>query len=148
LAVQQLTTGLSSRNQELSDCIQKGLLIDLKPFGVTRIALDINPTFAITTKWGYILADCHQRLVMLDQEGHTVGKFELPGTSTARDNSQITAIAAFAEYGLLIATWSNECGFLYTIDLRSSVTTHVPHQNPAAILNSKSVGAPILATGY
>ncbi|MBA3789598.1 hypothetical protein H0X32_04435 [Patescibacteria group bacterium] len=40
------------------------------------------------------------------------------------DKSQITALAAFAEYGLLIATWSDECGFLYTVDLRPIVTTH------------------------
>ncbi len=136
-----------------------GLLFDLKPFKVTRIALDINPAFVIATKWGYVLADCHRQLVLLDQDGHTLSKFELTDTSTEMDvsipngvlhiapspaitaiphsrmedvshsnenryNSQITAIAAFAEYGLLIATWSDECGFLYTVDLRTTVTTY------------------------
>ncbi len=95
-----------------------GLLIDLKPFKVTPIALDITPAFVTATNWGYILTNRQGQVVLLDREGHGVGRFELPATSTAMISSQITAIATFAEYGLLIATWSDKQGILYAIDLR------------------------------
>jgi len=126
ISVRQVTPSATSPNLLLAieQCEPAlGLLIELKPLRVTRIALDINPTFVVATKWGYILADCHRQLVLLDREGHALGRFEMPDTSTTMNNSQITAIAAFAEYGLLIATWSDQHGILYTVDWQSCVTT-------------------------
>jgi hypothetical protein len=97
-----------------------GLLIDLQPFKVTRIALDIAPAFVLATPWGYILADHHSQVVLLDQEGQRIGSFEIPGTPTIA-NHQLTAIAAFDRSGLLIATWAEQEGVLYTLDLQNYV---------------------------
>ncbi|MGK7872235.1 MAG: serine/threonine-protein kinase [Xenococcaceae cyanobacterium] len=90
-----------------------GVLIDLKPFRVARIALDITPAFIVAREWGYILADRCGQVVLLNREGDRAGRFEVPNIT-----SQITAIAAFGDYGLSIATSSDKQGILYRIDLR------------------------------
>ena len=86
------------------------LLIELEPFRVTRIALDITPAFILATDLGYILANLQGEVILLDYEGQVVGRFETPAPPTA--------IATFAESGLLLATWSNKQGSLYTINLQ------------------------------
>jgi serine/threonine protein kinase len=89
---------------------QSLLLIDLKPYRVFRLAVDITPTLLAATAWGYIVADAQGRIVLLDQDGGQVGRIHAP--------DHMTAIASFNQYGLLIATWDGAKGSLYTLDLR------------------------------
>jgi serine/threonine-protein kinase len=86
------------------------LLIDLKPFRILRIELEIAPAFITATSWGYILADRQGKIVLLDHGSRRIGTFEAPASPTA--------IAAFEDYGLLIASWSGSQGALHRIDLR------------------------------
>ncbi|MUL36858.1 serine/threonine-protein kinase [Gloeocapsopsis dulcis] len=86
------------------------LLIDLKPFRVFRIELEISPAFVVATYWGYVIADRQGKIVLLDRDGKNIGSFRVPATPSA--------IATFEDYGLLIATWSGDRGTLDKVDLR------------------------------
>jgi serine/threonine protein kinase len=88
-----------------------GLLINLKPWKVSRVPLAIDPNFVQATSWGYILADFRGQVLLLSSGGEQIGGFQVPTT--------ITAIAAVEPYGLLIATWDRTDGTLYTIDLKA-----------------------------
>ncbi|NJP22108.1 MAG: hypothetical protein HC763_27330 [Hydrococcus sp. CRU_1_1] len=50
---------------------------------------------------------------MLDRTGNRIGRFEVPFPPTA--------IAAFDEFKLLVATWSSNQGILYKIDFQKVV---------------------------
>lgn len=86
------------------------LLIDLKPFRVFGIRLEIAPAFIVAANWGYIVADWQGQIVLLDRNGQKIGAFRVPAAPTA--------IATFANFGLLIATWSATQGALYKVDLQ------------------------------
>lgn len=86
------------------------LLIDLKPFRLLRIALPIVPACMTATNWGYAIADQQGQILLLNHETERVGQIAGP--------AQPTAIASFDGYGLLVATWSEVQGNLYTVDLR------------------------------
>jgi hypothetical protein len=77
------------------------LLIDLKPFRIKRLWVEISPCFLAATDWGYILADAAGEMRFLDQTGQGIGSLTVPGT--------ITAIAPVQQeqQGLLIATWDD-----------------------------------------
>ena len=91
-----------------------GLLINLRPLKIMRLALPLTPTFVVATDWGYILADQERQVVLLDQEGAIIDQFELSlGT-----DAQITSLCPFADYGLMVATWSGHQGQFYTFDLQ------------------------------
>jgi serine/threonine protein kinase len=85
------------------------LLIDLKPFRVTRLGVEIVPELLLATRWGYILADNEGQIVLLDREGQQISRIDGP--------AHMTAIAPFNQSNLLIATWDGEKGNLYTVDL-------------------------------
>jgi serine/threonine protein kinase len=87
-----------------------GLLIDFQPWRVQRIPLPIAPDFIRGTPWGYLLANRQGQVALLNAFGESIADFQVP--------SPITEIAAFAVYGLLIATWQSDEGVLYTVDLR------------------------------
>lgn len=91
-----------------------GLLINLKPLKITRIALEIFPDYILEREWGYILCDRAGQFRLLDRMGNRIGRFELPFPPTA--------IAAYDEFKLLVATWSENQGFLYKIDFQKVVT--------------------------
>ncbi|MGA7932749.1 MAG: serine/threonine-protein kinase [Kovacikia sp.] len=86
------------------------LMIDLKPLRVLRIGLEISPVLLAATTWGYVLMADDGKILLLDKYGQGVGRFEGP--------PHPTAIAVMDPYGLLIATWKNGKGSLYTVDLR------------------------------
>ena len=86
------------------------LLIDLKPFKLLRIGVDIVPIFLASASWGYILMASDGQIALLDRNGQSAGRLVGPANPTA--------IAVLEPYGLLIATWNNGEGTLYTIDLR------------------------------
>lgn len=86
------------------------LLIDLKPFRILRIGIEIAPTLLAAAAWGYIVADAHGQIVLLDHDGQGIDRIDGPAAPTA--------IAPFNNYGLLVSTWNGNQGSLYTIDLR------------------------------
>jgi serine/threonine protein kinase len=90
-----------------------GLFINLKPLKITRIALEIFPDYILERKWGYILCDRTGQFCLLDRTGNRIGRFEVPFPPTA--------IAAFDEFKLLVATWSSNQGILYKIDFQKVV---------------------------
>lgn len=94
---------------EQGNCPQ-GLLIDFKPWRLLRIPLAFEPDFVLAIKWGYLLASHQGEIVLLNPLCEEIGRFQVP--------HQVTAIAAFADSGLLIATWQSGAGVLYTVDLR------------------------------
>jgi serine/threonine protein kinase len=91
-----------------------GLLINLKPLKITRLALEIFPDYILEREWGYILGDRTGQFCLLDRTGNRIGRFEVPFPPTA--------IAAFDEFKLLVATWSAGKGVLYAIDFQKVVT--------------------------
>ncbi|MBW4577292.1 MAG: serine/threonine protein kinase [Aphanothece sp. CMT-3BRIN-NPC111] len=91
-----------------------GLLIDLKPFRVFAIKLDIAPAFITATSWGYIMADRQGNIILLDPDGQRIGAFMVPAAPSA--------IATFEDYGMAIATWSGNQATLYRVDLRKIIS--------------------------
>lgn len=88
------------------------LAIDLKPLKVRRIPLDIAPDFIVPYGEDYLLADRRGRIVLLDETGESIAKFDL--------SLPITALSIFDRDKLAIATWSDKQGSLYTVDLEKS----------------------------
>jgi serine/threonine-protein kinase len=86
------------------------LLIDLKPLRILRVGLEIAPALLAATIWGYVLVSDEGQILLLDKYGQSIGRMEGPANPTA--------ITVFEPYALLIATWKNGAGNLYTIDLR------------------------------
>jgi serine/threonine-protein kinase len=86
------------------------LLIDLKPLKLLRIGVDMVPILIASASWGYVLMAADGQIVLLDRHGQPAGRLAGPASPTA--------IAVLEPYGLLIATWKNGEGSLYTIDLR------------------------------
>jgi serine/threonine-protein kinase len=86
------------------------LVLDLKPLRIQRIGLDITPKYLVTTTWGSLLMAADGAIAMLNNYGQTIGSIHGP--------AHPTAIAALSPYEFLIATWQQDHGFLYRIDLR------------------------------
>lgn len=90
------------------------LLVDLKPYRVSRIGVSIVPKLLTATSWGYILVDQEGRIVLLDDCGQQVNQIVGPADPTA--------IASVDHHGLFIATWNGTEGQLHTVDLRQLET--------------------------
>lgn len=88
------------------------LLVDLKPYRILRIGVDIQPTHLIATSWGYILANPEGAIVALDREGRQSGQLQT--------DLPITAIAFGAPHTLFVATWQEPQGNLHAIDLQKA----------------------------
>lgn len=86
------------------------LQVDLKPFRVARFAVQVIPKFIAAANWGYLVVNQQGHIVLLDQSGGQVNRIEGPPNPTA--------IALFEPSGLLIATWDENQGHLYTVDLK------------------------------
>ncbi len=86
------------------------LLIDLKPYRILRLKVGIVPKFLTATTWGFILADALGTIIFLARDGEVLGRVQGP--------AGITAIASFNPHNILVATWNNGQGKLYTSDLR------------------------------
>jgi serine/threonine-protein kinase len=91
-----------------------GIIIKFKPLKVTRIPLNINPTFIVAQKWGYGLGNEEGKVIFLDRDGFQIGYLELSKT--------ITAMTGFGETGLLIATFDKEKGQLFRFDLATLIS--------------------------
>jgi len=86
-----------------------GLLINLRPFKVTRFALEISPDFVVENNGGYVLAESQGKVLTINSRGEGDRLYEVPG--------KITAIAPMANNHILIATSSNNQNYLLKIDL-------------------------------
>lgn len=86
------------------------VLMDFKPLRMQRLGVDITPKLITVAAWGYILMAETGRIVLLNRYGQSVGQIEGP--------EHPTAITLLSPHGLLIATWHNGQGNLYTVDLQ------------------------------
>jgi len=89
-----------------------GLLIDLQPFTVTRIAIGITPAFIISEEQGYLWGDRSGKIVMVNGENSILKQFQVP----LEQISQVTAIAT-ASSQLLVATCSKSQAHLQRFSL-------------------------------
>jgi serine/threonine-protein kinase len=86
------------------------LLIDLKLLRIVRVGVDIVPVLLAAASWGYVLMAMDGQMIVLDRYGLALGRIAGP--------AHPTAIAVLEPYSLLVTTWKEEQGCLYTIDLR------------------------------
>ncbi len=86
------------------------VLLDLKPLRLNRLGVEIAPTLVAATTWGYVLVADDGQIVLLDKYGQSVGRIGGPANPTA--------IALPTPHILILATWSNDQGYLYTVDLQ------------------------------
>lgn len=111
--------------------LQVGVLIELKPWRLTRIAFAIQPEHVLATAWGYVLIAAGQ-VLLLDLNGQPISQFRLPMASTEK----ITAMTC-ANPGFMIGTESGTSATLYTIDVRP-LLTHWHQQAEAELLETTS----------
>lgn len=90
---------------------QSLVIIDLKPYRLLRIGLPLKPTLLTATPWGYLLAEASGQIMLLDQDRHKIGQIASP--------EPITAITSMGRYNFLIATWKNNHGNLFSLDMRA-----------------------------
>lgn len=76
------------------------IFINLKPLKITRIPLSIEPILIVAQSWDYILADSDGQVILINEEGYTLGSFNLP--------ESLTTIAFIAPNNFLIATRLNQ----------------------------------------
>jgi serine/threonine protein kinase len=116
MALQVLSSGKAN-----GDCLfaieksdpPRGILMNLKPLKITRIALEIIPEFVIAREWGYLLAERTGQVRLIDCEGKPIGGFKLPFS--------LNAIDAFGKFKLLAATQLEGEVTLHTIDFQETM---------------------------
>ncbi len=86
------------------------LMIDLKPFRITRLGLELAPQVLAATSWGYMVADSQGQMLFLDKHGQRVGRVDCPAS--------VTAIAPFHAHGVLVTTQEGDRCTLYVLDLK------------------------------
>ncbi len=86
------------------------LLVDLKPFRVTRLAVGMTPKFMTAVPWGYVLANPAGKILFLDQEGYIINQMDGP--------DHLTAIATPSPHHLILSTWDGKAGNLYACHLK------------------------------
>lgn len=89
-----------------------GLLIDLKPFRVTRFPLEITPSFVVAHELGYLLAAREGTVLLLNQKGQFLGLWEV--------GREIRAIASLPHNKILVATCLDNQSILTKIELNFS----------------------------
>ncbi|HEY9763754.1 MAG TPA: serine/threonine-protein kinase [Trichocoleus sp.] len=104
-------TSLAYRFLALEEgCPTAVLVIDFKPFRVTRYRLDIQPHWLICTEAGYIAISLDGRLRLISEEGQIVGQVDrLPKPSDVVLSSPTELLWAVSE-----PTYSR----VYTVDLK------------------------------
>ncbi|MEO0541580.1 MAG: hypothetical protein AAFZ80_12050, partial [Cyanobacteria bacterium P01_A01_bin.105] len=111
LPLEQLSpTLLPYRLLALEPAAKSLVLVDLKPFRVMRIGLEIVPHRAVAMPWGYAILSEAGQLLLLDRELAPIGCIDVPATATALLPTQ--------PHELLLATWDSQTGGIYAIDLR------------------------------
>ena len=90
-----------------------GILINLKPFQVTRIPLPFTPTWIIPQTQGYLLSDRQGKIAIVNCNNNRISQFKLPLTPKER----VTAIATNDRSQILAAIWSNVGGKLLQLSM-------------------------------
>ncbi len=88
---------------------QSLLIIEFKPYKLTRILLEIVPKFLVALPEGLAVSDGNGQLILLNYDGEVIDRFIVP--------KSITAITACGDRSLLIATWYQNQGKLYRLNL-------------------------------
>ncbi|MEM8611343.1 MAG: serine/threonine-protein kinase [Cyanobacteria bacterium P01_H01_bin.105] len=92
---------------------QTVIFITLKPLRMTRMVLDICPSFMMDLPWGYLFSDAEGRMLLLDRDFYPIGGIQGP--------TGVTAITASSSHELLVATWKSAAptglGALHQLDL-------------------------------
>jgi serine/threonine protein kinase len=94
-------------DEQNPDCL---LVIDLKPYRITRYGLGVAATAIAATRWGMVAASRDGTLVFLNSHGEVLGKRRVP--------ELITAIAMGDDYQLWVATWRGDQGNLYQANVK------------------------------
>ncbi len=85
-------------------------VVDLKPYRIRRMGVEIQPHLIATTTWGYVIVDTDGQILMLSQYGDRIERMSGPKGATA--------IAMPTPHLLLIATWHQQQGRLYQVNLK------------------------------
>ncbi|MBD2313277.1 serine/threonine protein kinase [Desertifilum sp. FACHB-1129] len=89
------------------------ILLDLKPFRLRRIVLDLAPPVCVAvTSWGYAVGHRSGWIVLLDGEGTVVGRLDL------EDFRGLQALIPYQTSGLIASVFHQDRGGLYLLDLR------------------------------
>ena len=88
---------------------QTVILLSLKPLRMTRLLLEICPTVMLDLPWGYLFSNVAGNITLLDRDFHPIGSIQGP--------AGVTAITSQSPHELLVATWQNDTGDLYCLDL-------------------------------
>ncbi len=96
-----------------------GLLMDLCPFKVKRIPLEIRSDWIGATHWGYILVNREGGVVCLNRRGKAMARAKLP---FQWESEKVRAISTSQPATLWIATRKGHQNTLYTLDL----SPHLP----------------------
>ena len=96
-------------------CIDDGnpnalFIVDLKPYRIRRMGIEIQPHLMATTTWGYVIVDRDGQILLLSDYGDRIARISGPKGPTA--------IAMPTPHLLLIATWHHNQGSLYQVDLK------------------------------
>jgi serine/threonine protein kinase len=86
------------------------LMIDLKPYRINRLGVEIQPYLLAATTWGYIIVDRDGNILLLTTFGDRIERISGPKSPTA--------IALPNPNTLLIATWNQTQGSLYRVNLK------------------------------
>lgn len=89
-----------------------GILLELKPLKMTRIALPIRPNFILALSCGYLLANTTGELILLDHQGAIKGRTNLEKT--------ITAMSVRQDDLILVATESNQQYYLHQFEIQNN----------------------------
>jgi serine/threonine protein kinase len=91
-----------------------GLWIDLCPFKIRQIPLEIQANWVSATRWGYVLVSQDGAIAYLNRRGRMMAKAALP----IADGAKISAIATDQQSNLLwITTQSSDQSSLHTLDM-------------------------------
>jgi serine/threonine protein kinase len=96
-----------------------GLLMDLCPFKVKRIPIEIRSDWIGAAHWGYILVNREGRVVCLNRRGKVMAQAELP---FQQESEKVRAIGTSQPATLWLATQKGDRNTLYTLDL----SPHLP----------------------
>uniref|UniRef100_A0ACD5GTF1 Uncharacterized protein n=1 Tax=Desertifilum tharense IPPAS B-1220 TaxID=1781255 RepID=A0ACD5GTF1_9CYAN len=89
------------------------ILLDLKPFRLRRIVLDLAPPVCVAvTSWGYAVGHRGGWIVLLDGEGTVVGRLDL------EDFRGLQYLIPYQTSGLIASVFHQDRGGLYLLDLR------------------------------
>lgn len=95
-------------DEQNPDCL---VVIELKPYRLSRYGLGIEAAHLAATSWGFIAASRLGELVFINTYGEVLGRVNSP--------EPITAMATLDDYQLWISTWKGDRGHVYQINVKA-----------------------------